>query len=195
MRVAAETSYHIWGNIKRLCALFFYTKRTRVDLFSQDSLLNRSISNRNTGPTRSAGMSYPQFVEVLVLLAVSAARRLRTLYPDVAGEPAPSPTKRPPRNSDHLADSSGNTTTSRNGRSPFEGESAGVERCVDVGGDGKETTSNPAGQLIHRKGIDVHAAIRFKNGRCRESAPVVWFRLRLRCSMRFLNVIDKGDIS
>lgn len=110
-------------------------------------------------------MSYPQFVEVLVLLAVSAARRLRTLYPDVAGDPAPSSTKRPPHNGDSLTDHSANTITSHIGRSPFDSESAGVEQRVDVGGGAKKKASNPAGQLIQRKAVDVRAALKFKQGR------------------------------
>lgn len=110
-------------------------------------------------------MSYPQFVEVLVLLAASAARRLSNLYPDAAEEPAPPPTKRPPRNSDSLTDSNANTTTSRNGRLPFESELAGEERRVDVSGGARETTRNPAGQPIHRKANDACAAMRLKSGR------------------------------
>lgn len=102
-------------------------------------------------------MSYPQFVEVLVLLAASAARRLRHLYPDVAGEPAPSPTKRDPRNSDSLADSS-----AHNGRSPFESESAGEERRVGVGGGAKEKTGNT-----------VRAALKLRNGRFVQKVRVV----------------------
>lgn len=110
------------------------------------------------------GMSYPQFVEVLVLLAASAARRLRNLYPDAAGEPAPRPTKRPPRNSESVTISG--ATSSRNDSSPCESKSKmGVEPIIDVDREAKETMSNPAQQPIQRRAIDVRAAMRLKTGR------------------------------
>lgn len=124
----------------------------------QSPLQSGSSSNRKTG------MSYPQFVEVLALLAISASNRLRLLYPDVAG-PLPSVTKEPSRNSDGLAESSADTATSRAGRSPVASDSPGAEDGGVLGSGDNERTTNTAGQLVHRKAITVRAAMRLKNER------------------------------
>lgn len=123
-----------------------------VTPFPQGSLLDRSTTTK-----RAVGMSYPQFVEVLVLVAASAARRLRNLYPDVVGEPASPPTARGPRNSGSLTDASGNDGTNNNGSSAFESKSAGAERRVDLGGAAKA----------------VRAAMRLRNGRFVQKLRVV----------------------
>jgi len=105
-------------------------------------------------------MSYPQFVEVLTLLATSASSRLRLLYPDVAGS-VQSATKEASRNSGGLSESSADTTTSLAGRSPVESDSLGV----GVTGDDNEKTTNAAGQLVHRTALNVRAAMKLKTGR------------------------------
>lgn len=109
-------------------------------------------------------MSYPQFVEVLSLLATSAADRLRLLYPDVTG-PDPSLAVEGSRTDEKLTDSSADTGTSRGGRLLSESKSAEVEHG-GVGRGGKtKSRNNAGGQLIHRKEIDVRVSMRLKSGR------------------------------
>ncbi len=129
----------------------------RFDL-QQSPLQSGSSSNRK------AGMSYPQFIEVLTLLATSASSRLRLLYPDVAG-PVPSVTKEPSSDSDVLAESSADTATSRAGRSPVASDPPGAGAGGVLGSGDDERRTNAGGQLVHRKAMNVRAAMRFKNGR------------------------------
>lgn len=108
-------------------------------------------------------MSYPQFVEVLSLLAISASDRLRLLYPDVAG-PDPSVAVDGSLTDEKLADSSADTGTSHSGRPLSENESAEAGHGV---GRGEKTKSrnNAGGQPVHRKEMDVPVAMKLKGGR------------------------------
>lgn len=64
----------------------------------QGGLSDEHPSDRNEEIRQRSkmGMTYPQFVESLSLLAIHAAERLRFLYPDIAGTDPNSPRKRPP---------------------------------------------------------------------------------------------------
>lgn len=108
-------------------------------------------------------MSYPQFVEVLSLLAICAAGRLRLLYPNVAG-PDPSPAMDGSRNDEKLTDSSADTGTSRSGGPLSEIESAGAGHGV-AWGDKTKSRNTARGELFLRKAMHVRAAMKLKSGR------------------------------
>ncbi|CAM9330078.1 unnamed protein product [Scytosiphon promiscuus] len=115
----------------------------------------------------TAGMSYPQFVEVLSLLSASAAGRLRPLYPDVAG-PEPLAAAQSFCNIVDLSDCSEDKTTGLGTSFNLEKESAGADRGIDLGDE--NGTSKNAGKHSRKKAMHVRAASRFKNARCPQSA-------------------------
>lgn len=111
-------------------------------------------------------MSYPQFVEVLSLLASSAAGRLRFLYPAVAGgEPcvgvhgALKPDK---VGNSEPADVGIASSTRQCGFSAIERESDGAS---DVGGGEQARSRTGAGGLARKKATSVRAAVRLKGAR------------------------------
>ncbi|CAM9404677.1 unnamed protein product [Ectocarpus fasciculatus] len=136
-------------------------------------------SHRNSAAMQrsAAGMSYPQFVEVLSLMAISAAGRLRRLYPDVAGpEPLAAVVDPRPRNTPTNSTSDGTTSRgggSRGGGGPLALEiaSEAAGRSADKGEAGED--SGNARSLFQRKARHVRAAmrLRLKKGRSLVEAP------------------------
>lgn len=123
-------------------------------------------NSRQLNHASAPGMSYPQFVEVLSLLASSAAGRLRSLYPDVAGaEPVI-------RGDGALSEEEpvvGESASSRGGVagaihgniSALETESPGVSE-----GSGKHARrQNDEGGIAHRHTGQAHAASRLRVAR------------------------------
>ncbi|CBJ29850.1 hypothetical protein Esi_0163_0029 [Ectocarpus siliculosus] len=129
-------------------------------------------SDRNAAATKrsAAGMSYPQFVEVLSLMAIPAAGRLRRLYPNVAG-PEPPAAVVGPRHRNTPTNSTSDGTTSRGGGGgplALEITSEEAGRRDEAGeGSGNERS------LFQRKARHVRAAmrLRMKKGRSVVVAP------------------------
>ncbi|CAM9359647.1 unnamed protein product [Hapterophycus canaliculatus] len=132
-------------------------------LFGGSSLGQSGISKR----AATTGISYPQFVEVLSLLSASAAGRLRSLYPDMAG-PEPSTAVRGSRSSDLIGCKAARTTDLDRAFAHTR-ESAGAGRDVDR--VRKDEASNNARKHTIRKAMHVRAALRLKNARFASSAP------------------------
>ncbi|CAN0275302.1 unnamed protein product [Ectocarpus sp. 6 AP-2014] len=129
-------------------------------------------SDRNAAATKrsAAGMSYPQFVEVLSLMAISAAGRLRRLYPDVAGLEPPAAVVGPRHRNTPTNSTSDGTTSRGGGGGPlaFEITSEEAGRRDEAGEDSGDERS-----LFQRKARHVRAAmrLRMKKGRSVVVAP------------------------
>ncbi|CAB1118642.1 unnamed protein product [Ectocarpus sp. CCAP 1310/34] len=130
-------------------------------------------SDRNAAATKpsAAGMSYPQFVEVLSLVAISAAGRLRRLYPDVAGPEPPAAVGDPRhRNTPTNFTSDGTASRGGGGGGPLALEMTSEEAGRrDEAGEGSDNARSP----FQRKARHVRAAmrLRMKKGRSVVDAP------------------------
>lgn len=109
-------------------------------------------------------VSYPQFVEVLSLLAGSAAGRLRSLYPDVAGAEPGISARGASRADEHVVGGSaasrpGVVSAGQSKLSALEKESTGASE-----GSGKHTRRrNDADSVVHRHiGRKGHEASRLR---------------------------------
>lgn len=121
------------------------------------------ISDRSGVTKRSTtGLSYPQFVEVLSLLARASADRLRALYPDVAEEKTRGAVEGAPNVDESAADSVVDSSVSRNGRSTCKGNSTGA---LSVGDGGVDRNRNNAGKSTRFKAVHVRAALRLNASR------------------------------
>lgn len=113
------------------------------------------------------GISYPQFVEVLSLLATAAASRLRSLYPDVAGV---EPCIRIQGSSgveqsaiDGATGSGVDLSGSRSGPSAFDKDSPA--RVPGVVGVDKAKDGANLGGVVRKRAINVRAVLRM-GARC-----------------------------
>lgn len=111
-------------------------------------------------------ISYPQFVEVLSLLAGSAAGRLRSLYPDVAGAPGMC-ARGALRADEHVVGGSagsrpGVASATQSNLSALEKESTGASE----GSEKHARRRNDAGSVAHRHiGRKGHEASRLRGAR------------------------------
>lgn len=138
----------------------------------QGDLSGKHASDRTEETQRSnMGMTYPQFVESLSLLALYAAERLRVFYPDIAGAIPKNVTPgAPTRKADGEASSRAHAGTRRNDRSTVDKNDS--QRVP--GADSRKGARGRPGDLACNKAVRALPAVQLVPGtRCVDRAQKV----------------------